>query len=187
MIGILLALVTRLMCGFCHAPEHAYDALLENPDISREGLCPEAQERLRMAATPYPGTYDDSFIWDEDKHDWRPYKHYAQCVTCGESTWRWANEEHALVLCAECARAEEARRNPRFTYWGAPTRPVGPFLPLPRQGPRPKGWLIFSDYEVRNTRDYEGIPGPRAYVPRPTNPTTPTKPSNPETAGDEDA
>lgn len=172
MIGILLALLARLMCGFCHAPEHAYDTLLENPEISRDGLCPEAQERLCMAATPYPTTAHIDYLWDEATHEWRAYRQWGACERCPNRTWRYPHEANALMICAACAKDEAWRRDARRT-WPYPP-PTG--QPLPRQGKAPKGWLTFSDYEVRDTRDFENIPGARYGKPRPKSPYAPLSP-----------
>lgn len=122
-----------------------------------------------MAATPYPHHPNESYAWDEQTHAWRVLRVFGACTACGERTWRWPEEVDAIMLCAPCAKDEAWRRDIRRTWPNPP--PSGP--PLPRQGPRRGGWLVFRDYEVRNTRDFEGIPGPRAYAPRPKSPYAP--------------
>lgn len=165
------------MCGFCHAPEHAYDVLLEHPDLDRTGLCNEAQERLRMAATPLP---DESGIitgigphyeWDETRHEWELVRESGHCVICTRPTWREGDDTREMC-CAQCERNTRALMRlllhellvPLLTPEEAQAWEAQ--LPRPRRKPQ-RGRLRFSDYRVVRTRDLAQEPGPRTYRPRP--------------------
>jgi hypothetical protein len=90
------------VCGFCHAPEHAYEALLEHPEIDGGELCAEAQERLRMAAAPEPPELDDiEYAWSEQTHQWIAWRTWGACATCGARTWRYSTET-SQHECARC-------------------------------------------------------------------------------------
>lgn len=178
MIGLLatLAFVTRFlacgMCGFCHAPEHAYDQLNEHPQISRRGLCDEAHERLLMAATPQPEREPGvKHVWDEHAHAWIAWRIHGACLWCDARTWKYAPEADALLLCRACTAVHIERQAAlRLLLKGVrlpATECEARERELPRQTASGRDWIVFSDYEVRNTRDYERLPGPRAYARRP--------------------
>lgn len=182
------------MCGFCHAPEHAYEVLLEDASLSRDGLCPEAQERLRMAATPLPGrSFDDAgaglqYEWDEERHAWTPLRDWGHCTVCVGRTWKRPDDPrpHCCSSCSKKARlvayalAHELGLVPPDV-----AETIAAELP-DRRGIRARGWLRFSDYEVRDTRDFEGQPGPRTYQQRPI-PRPPFVPGERDDASMEDA
>lgn len=162
------------MCGFCHAPEHAYEALLEHPEIGRSELCAEAQERLRIAAAPEPPEFEDiEYAWCEQTHQWIAWRTWGACATCGARTWRYATET-SQHECARC-QTEYVERSiqMQFFYRGL----VSPDWEIerdwlanhPRQAASPVrfDWLRFSDYPVPNTRMFEGLPGPRYRRARP--------------------
>lgn len=165
------------MCGFCHAPEHAYDVLAEDDSLSRDALCWEALERLAMATTPYPDeingvrTTSTHYAWDEDHHQWEAIREWGSCTSCGNLTWRRAGSETAH-LCAACATRERATFVQLAFHLGrrvASQDEIDAFeslLPDRRALPI-YGRLRFSDYEVHDTRDFEHLPGPRTYEPRP--------------------
>lgn len=159
MVSLLLAFLIVGMCGFCHAPEHAYDFLADDPTISRDGLCKDARERLLMATTPKPNLPRTNVHWDDEIHDWRPYRTYGSCDECGKASWRYAHETNAAMVCVACVRELRPRlwRERREGKWRGRRPP-----PFPRQGPAPKGWLQFNDEPIRTTRGLEDVPGPRA-------------------------
>lgn len=178
MISLLatLAFLARFlacgMCGFCHAPDHAYDQLNEHPEISRQGLCDEAHERLLMAATPQPERETGvKLVWDEHAHAWIAWRIHGACLWCDARTWKYATEADAILLCRACAEVHLERQAAlHLLLQGVPLPPTGSEArerERPRQAPSRRDWLVFSDYEVRNTRDYESLPGPRAYARRP--------------------
>lgn len=178
MIGLLatLAFLTRFlacgMCGFCHAPEHAYDQLNEHPDISRQGLCDEARERLLMAATPQPEREPGvKQVWDEHAHAWIAWRIHGACLWCDARTWKYGPETDALLLCRACTAVHIERQAALHLLLKGVRLPATECeareRELPRQTASRRDWIVFSDYEVRNTRDYECLPGPRAYARRP--------------------
>ncbi|MFA5861615.1 MAG: hypothetical protein WDA16_07960 [Candidatus Thermoplasmatota archaeon] len=174
MLRFLAFLVARFltvaMCGFCHAPEHAYDELNDHPDIDRHGLCPDAHERLLIARTPRPIESNTLHAWDETTHTWTAYRVKGPCQACQAPTWRHAHETNALMLCRQCAAKHVTLSTAPVYYHGTPPTPeqiAHAQSQLPRQGPTPRGWLTFNEHEIHNTRDYEALPGPRAYMPRP--------------------
>lgn len=162
------------MCGFCHAPEHAYEALLEQPELDPSGLCIDAQERLRMAATPEPLELPGiEHAWDENSHEWIAWRAWGDCATCGAHTWRYAAESCAHE-CKRCQTDHIERSLQMFYHHHG-------FVPQdweiercwlerhPRQVTSPVrwDWLKFSDYPVTDTTLFENIPGPRFGRPRP--------------------
>lgn len=174
MLRFLALLLARFfsvaMCGFCHAPEHAYDELSDHPQIDRAGLCQDAHERLLMASTPKPTALNTLHAWNETTHAWIAYRVTGPCQACQAPTWRHAHETSALMLCRQCAAKHVTLSTAPLYYHGTPAtaeKLETAKHQLPRQGAPPKGWLTFNEGEVRNTRDFEGIPGPRAYAPRP--------------------
>lgn len=165
------------MCGFCHAPEHAYDLLAEDDSFSRDGLCWEALERLAMATKSYPDevkgvrTTTTHYAWDEDLHQWEAIREWGSCTSCGNQTWRRAGTDLAH-LCAACTRREGATFvQLAFHFSPRPATPdeidaIESLLP-DRKGLSIYGRLRFIDYEVHDTRDFEHLPGPRTFAPRP--------------------
>lgn len=166
------------MCGFCHAPEHAYAVLLEDASLSRNGLCHEAQERLLMAATPYPDevrgqrTTRTHYEWDEQARAWEAVREWGTCTECGEITWR-APQRVVPHMCASCTeRARVLHAQLCMLVHGRPLtederEALDSLLPC-RSGLRVRGRLRFSDYPVNNTRCLESVMGPRSHQRRPT-------------------
>lgn len=163
---LLVALLAVALCTFCHAPEHAYDELNAHPEISRDGLCPDAHERLRMAATPKPDHHHDEtglglvYLWDENRHTWEAVRDVGLCRICGGRTWK-SPDDPAASCCAKCSR--EARllaytlQHCLFVPLMTPEESAALEAKLPRDRPKwPRGRLTFSDYLVRDTRDFEG-------------------------------
>lgn len=165
------------MCGFCHAPEHAYDTLAEHPEINRDELCDEARERLLMASTPYPDEKDGMRTtgleseWDEDAHAWEAIRDWRSCTQCGGRTWQKPDETMPFT-CKACGERELALfLQVRLLLHGSPATAeeraeFEEHLP-DRKGVLYVDRLRFSDYEVRNTRDFDYEPGPRSWQPRP--------------------
>lgn len=165
------------LCGFCHAPEHAYDVLAEDDSISRDGLCWEAIARLTMATTPYPDevngvrTTTTHYAWDEDLHRWEAVRVWGSCTSCGNQTWRRAGSESAH-LCAACTARERATFLQLAFHFGRRAAAQNEIEAFESLLPDPKGIPIygrlrFSDYEVHDTRDFAHLPGPRTFAPRP--------------------
>lgn len=166
---VLLPLLAML-CAFCHAPEHAPDQLNEHPEFSRDGLCADARERLRMAATPKLDYYHDLtgfglvYLWDERAHAWEAVRDVGLCRVCGCRTWKHP-QDPAPSCCAMCSR--EARllaytlRHCFFVPLMTPEEAAALEKKLPQARPAwPRGRLTFSDYVVRTTREFENLPGP---------------------------
>lgn len=163
------------MCGFCHAPEHAYEVLLDDTLLNRDGLCPEAQERLLMAAATLPDhSFEDAGVgrqyeWDEARHAWTPIRLWGHCTVCGGRTWKRPDDERPHC-CSRCSKQARLVAYTLAHELGLVSPAVAEALAseLPdRRGVQSRGWLRFSDYEVRDTRDFAGQPGPRTYQPRP--------------------
>lgn len=181
MLRFLAFLVARFltvaMCGFCHAPEHAYDELNDHPEINLDGLCTDAHERLLMARTPLPSTNPDVvYHWGEVTHGWVSHTVYGPCTRCGERTWKHAAEWWRAHLCLECGNHHVHRaaiEHERAHGTPAPKDVLdAAWREIPRK-PQPH-WnpLSFSDYEVRRTRDFEHDPGPRYWTRRRWSPYT---------------
>lgn len=93
-----------MLCAFCHAPEHAHDQSNEDPEISRDGMCADAPERLRMAATPKPGYHHGGRIrpclpLDERAHAWEVVRDIGLGRVCGCQTWKYP-QDSAPSCCA---------------------------------------------------------------------------------------
>jgi hypothetical protein len=163
------------VCGFCHAPEHAYDVLLEDTSLGRDGLCSEARERLLMAATPLPEPgFDESGVglqydWNEDLHAWETIRRWGSCTICGRRTWKLPDDPRPQC-CAPCAKQARLIAYVLCHELGLVTAltayTVTSELPE-RRGAQPRGRLRVSDYEVHDTRDFEGQLGPRTFGRRP--------------------
>lgn len=169
----VIGLIVTALCGFCHAPRHAYEMLLEHTEISCDGLCPEAQERLLMAAAPEPpDVIGVKYAWNEQRHKYVKWREFGACTSCGALTWRFGNEscEHE---CKACQRALVDSINAECVATANPPLSKEEVKDLlkgrARQGepPAPYFPLRFSDYEVPNTRMFEGLPGPRYGKTRP--------------------
>lgn len=167
---LLLVLLAVALCTFCHAPEHAYDELNDDPAISREGLCADARERLRMAATPKPDYHNDEtgfgllYLWNEHHHAWEAVRDCGLCRVCGGRTWKHPTDP-APSCCAKCSR--EARllahtlQHCFLVPLMTPEENAALEARLPQaRPPWPRGRLTFNDRVVWNTRDFAGQPGP---------------------------
>lgn len=130
-LSLLLAFLIVGMCGFCHAPEHAYDVLADHPTISRDQLCRYARERPLMATTPKPNFPRTTVYWDDEAHDWRPYRIYGRCDECGKPTWKYAHETNAAMVWRR-VRARAAPPPLARTARGQVARPPTAALPTPR-------------------------------------------------------
>ncbi|HET6404369.1 MAG TPA: hypothetical protein VFH78_06960 [Candidatus Thermoplasmatota archaeon] len=183
MIGLSLALLLRFlvtgMCGLCHAPEHAYDELNDHPEINRDDLCRDAHERLLMARTPYPDKPDVDYQWGEVTHAWISHTVHGPCTRCGQRTWKYAAEWWRPQLCLDCGNQRVARAAADYEReHGAPAPKdvlEAAWRELPRKSQPFWNPLRFSEYEVRHTRDFEGLLGPRYWTPRFWSPYTTRK------------
>lgn len=171
------------MCDFCHAPEHAYDVLLEHPEIEHNGigvapqngaqralpaghagLCDEAQQRLLMAATPRPpGLNIWHYAWDEEEHAWRIAYGIHRCLLCNARRLHKLPDDDAWSFCRDCRKeAPTIVGALRLHFDGAPLAPAE--LTEIATRPRPPGKppsLVFNETAIRTTAGLDGLPGPR--------------------------
>lgn len=176
------------MCGFCHAPEHAYDVLLEHPEIERDGigvgpqngaekawpaghdgLCDEAQQRLFMAATPRPpGLNICHYAWDEEEHAWRIAYGIHRCLLCNARRLHKLPDDHAWSFCRDCRKeAPTIVGALRLHFDGAPLAPAE--LTEIAARPRPPGKppsLVSNETAIRTTVGLDELFGPRLGSPR---------------------
>lgn len=155
------------MCGFCHAPEHAYEALMD-AGLDTTGLCDDATERLLIALVDEPPATDPSieWAWNEELHAWVAWRIWGSCAACAAKTWRYANESCAHECAACVARLVDIACALALLANGVPLDDADldellAGLSRQRDPPTPRSYLTFSDYLAPDSRLFANLAGPR--------------------------
>ena len=97
----------RGRCGFCPAPDHAIEPLLQFPAWDWRGLCYACQSAVVCYLTPEPP--QEARVkrkWNDEHLLWQPWRVLIDCPSCGAPHWEAAGEAWK-TLCRPCWRATQ--------------------------------------------------------------------------------